>query len=300
MSFRLDVCVCTFRRPQLADTLASLAVQRLPDGAEVTVVIADNDETPSARPLVEEIGRTHPFPLRYVHAPARNISVARNACLAESDAPLAAFIDDDECAAPGWLAALIARRAETGAGVVLGPVRATYPEESPSWQREGDFHSIRPVWVKGEIITGYTSNVLLTRADPALRGLAFDLALGRSGGEDTAFFTAFHRGGGRIAFAPDAVVSEIVASGRLSLSWLLKRAFRSGQTHGMLLASEPGGALRGAIRMATVLAKAGFCGLMALLSLFSRRRAAFWLLRGSLHAGVMMRLLGVRELVQYG
>jgi hypothetical protein len=34
----------------------------------------------------------------YVHAPARNISIARNACLDAADAPLIAFIDDDETA----------------------------------------------------------------------------------------------------------------------------------------------------------------------------------------------------------
>lgn len=296
----IDVCVCTFRRPQLAATLASLAGQRLPAGATVRVIIADNDETPSAQSLVEEIGRDFPFPIRYVHAPARNISIARNACLTASDAPLTAFIDDDECAPPDWLAGLLARQAETGAGAVLGPVRALYPDTAPRWQREGDFHSIRPVWVDGAIITGYTSNVLLSRGDAAWRGLSFDLAFGRTGGEDTTFFKAFHEAGGRIEFAPEALLTEIVAPGRMSLSWLVKRSFRSGQTHGVLLAMGAAGQGQLFSRALVASGKAAFCGAMAVLSLFSRRRAARWLLRGSLHVGVVMRLFGVRELVQYG
>jgi len=300
MSVDLDICICTFRRPQLASTLRSLTGLTGVDGLSLRAVVADNDETPSARDLVESLSSSVPFPIIYVHAPARNISIARNACLNASDAPLAAFIDDDECATPGWLAALIARHHETGAGVILGPVRSRYPESASAWLREGDFHSIVPVQVQGAIVTGYTSNVLLSRQDPALAGLSFDVRLGRSGGEDTAFFTAYHAAGGRIDYAPQAVVTEDVAPQRLSLRWLVKRAFRSGQTHGMLLRAGGLGIASIAGKLAPALAKAAFCGLMAALSLLSRRRAAFWLIRGSLHAGVVARLLGVMELTQYG
>ena len=296
----IDICICTFRRPQLAATLKSIKDLRGVDGVSLQAIIADNDETPSAWALVESLTDQLPFPVRYVHAPARNISLARNACLAASDAPLLAFIDDDECAAPDWLAALLARHRDGGAGVVLGPVRSHYPENAPAWLREGDFHSIQPVWVRGRIITGYTSNVLMARRDAALAGLAFDLGLGRSGGEDTSFFAAYHAAGGRIDFAPDAAVTEDVAPQRLALGWLMRRAFRSGQTHGQLLSARAGSRLRVIINVGVASAKASFCGAMAVLSVASRRRAAAWLIRGSLHAGAVARMLGMVELTQYG
>ena len=60
----------------------------------------------------------------YLHAPARNISIARNACLEAASAPLVAFIDDDEIARPGWLAGLVADMDAPNADVVFGKVAA--------------------------------------------------------------------------------------------------------------------------------------------------------------------------------
>ena len=101
---RIEVLICTFRRPFLEQTLASVAAQVLPDGASLGVVVADNDTGPTARELVQRIAAGFPFALTYVHAPERNISLARNACLDTATAEYVAFLDDDETAPPGWIA----------------------------------------------------------------------------------------------------------------------------------------------------------------------------------------------------
>ncbi|TIQ40271.1 MAG: glycosyltransferase family 2 protein, partial [Mesorhizobium sp.] len=88
----------------------------------------------------------------------------------------------------------------------LGPVRATYRQDAPDWMRKGDFHSTLPVWVRGEIRTGYTCNVLLRMTEESLRNRRFSLARGQTGGEDTEFFDHMVKAGGRIAFAPRAFV----------------------------------------------------------------------------------------------
>ena len=90
----VDVCVCTFRRASVSDLLASLAKLETP-GWRVRVIVADNDDQPSARETVESAFAAFRLDGRYIHAPARNISVARNACLDAAQAPLVAFIDDD-------------------------------------------------------------------------------------------------------------------------------------------------------------------------------------------------------------
>src|SRR5690606_11463773 len=77
----VDVCVCTFRRPALSETLRSLAALQHPEGYRVGIIVADNDEVPSARDLVLRLARELDLPVRYIHCPARNISIARNACL---------------------------------------------------------------------------------------------------------------------------------------------------------------------------------------------------------------------------
>ena len=77
----VDICICTFRRPQITDTLASLERLILPPGCRVAVIVADNDDTPSARARVERWALASRFVVTYIHCPDGNISIARNGCL---------------------------------------------------------------------------------------------------------------------------------------------------------------------------------------------------------------------------
>jgi succinoglycan biosynthesis protein ExoM len=295
----VDICVCTYRRPQLAETLASLSALEVPDGTVVRVIVADNDRTPSAAQIVEKMrDGAYPFPLLYVHCPASNISIARNACLDTAEAEHVAFIDDDCTASPQWLAALMETAGRSGADAVLGPVEAIYGAGAPGWMQRGDFHSTLPVFVGGRLRTGYTCNVLMKRLAPSIAGRRFDLALGRTGGEDTQFFTQMRQAGGTMAYAADAHASEPVPADRARFAWLAKRKFRTGQTHGRLLASAADVNRAGQVGLAA--AKVAYCAGAAALFAFSPVRRNRQVLRGLMHAGVISGLMGVREIVLYG
>jgi succinoglycan biosynthesis protein ExoM len=297
----IDICICTFRRDHIAKTLQSLSRLTLEPGWVVKIFVADNDDVPSARELVEKTAHDLTLPITYLHAPARNISVARNACLDVAKGKLLAFVDDDEVAEPGWLSALIKQYRASGADVVLGPVKPLYKPEHPQWMKQGEFHATNPVWVKNEIITGYTCNVLLKRLAPSIKDLRFRIDLGRTGGEDTYFFTKVHKAGGKLSYAPDAIVLEDVPESRAKFLWLLKRVFRSGQTHGTLILDAQGtGAMTRLKGIALASLKALYCYLGAALHIVNPRKFMQWILRGTLHLGVIMRLLGKRELEQYG
>lgn len=283
----VDVCICTYRRSSLTRTLISLDGQR---GVErLRILVADNDDVPSARPLVEaQQGR---WPRVYLHAPARNIAIARNALMDASTAPFIAWIDDDEIATPDWLAGLLAAIGDSDAA--FGPVRALYPPEAPEWVRAADLHSTRPVETPRGVITGYTSNALVRR--DAVGDARFVEALGRSGGEDTELFSRLYALGRRYVAAPDAVVEEPTAADRLSLRWLAQRAFRAGQTHARsyLVENRRG---RGLVSAAL---KAAVC--MAMSGVFAWNpvaRRKYWV-RGALHRGVVARLLGAADLQLY-
>ena len=303
----VSICVCTFRRAHLSRTLASLLADCAGAGdVSVEIVVADNDERPSARDAVramEQRARDGGVALRYVHCPAGNISLARNAALDAAAHSRIAFVDDDERVRPGWLGALRAAMARTGAAVVLGPVDAVYGAHVPVWMRDADLHSTRPVWKNGAIRTGYTCNVLFDVRHPTLRGRRFDLARGRTGGEDTAFFDAAWREGATIAFAPDARVEEDVTPERATVRWIARRRFRSGQTHASLPAAgnllTRGGAARGAALFVAG-SKVAACGMLALVNLARRERAMASLLRGALHAGTVAGLLGMNQARLYG
>jgi succinoglycan biosynthesis protein ExoM len=91
---------------------------------------------------------------------------------------------------------------------------------------------------------------------------------------------------------------EPAPANRTTLNWLLRRNFRTGQTHATRLLSRHRGAARLAqIGLAGAKGSACLAGAAAaVLSPVARRR---WLVRGSLHAGVAARLAGMKVLELY-
>jgi succinoglycan biosynthesis protein ExoM len=298
-AFQIDIGICTYRRPALRKTLLAVAALVMPEGARIRVIVADNDTTPSAKPLVDDLRSMIPHDLLYVFCPASNISLARNACVDHATGDYLAFVDDDEYPAANWLVELIAAITRAQADVVLGPALSIYSGQEPSWMRSGDFHSTLPVWVKGQIRTGYTCNVLLRLASPYVKDRRFNLALGRSGGEDTEFFSGVYLAGGQIAFTAKAVVFDPVPDNRATLTWLARRKFRAGQTHGRLLRQRS--LTNFPMREFTLaLAKSGFCTLACVMMILSPVPRYRYALRAIMHLGVASALTGVREIEQYG
>lgn len=300
---RIDICVCTYRRPHLEATLRSLQAQTTA-GLALRIIVADNDETPSARPLVDRIAAEGAVPVTYVHAPARNISLARNACLdaatADRAADWVAFIDDDETAPPDWIATLHGHAVANGLDVVFGPALAIYPEGTPEWIREGDYHTNHAPAHDGKVETGHTCNALIRWGGGAWTGERFLLEKGRTGGEDVEFFFRLSRLGLVMGICDAAPVHEATAPDRLTYAWVRKRRFLAGQFHGAH--SGPEGRAGAAHRARLVLgsgAKAIYCVLRAALSVASPAARRGWWIRRSFHTGVCAGALGIREADQY-
>jgi succinoglycan biosynthesis protein ExoM len=294
----VSIGICTYRRASVANTLESLSAQILPRGVSLRIVVADNDAEPEAEARVRECAAVCGIDVSYVHAPSRNICIARNACLDAATGDWIAFLDDDETVAPNWLAALLAEAQRSGCDAVLGPVQAVYGDRAPGWMKTADLHSTRPVVTAGAITKGYAGNVLIRRDAIEARGLRFDLALGRSGGEDDDFFYRLTDSGGTIGFAPGALAYEPVPAERSTLGWLMRRGFRTGQTHGARLNARHRGPPR-ALQMGLAAAKGMACLAAAAGGVASTGRRNRWLVRGSLHAGVVARLAGMHELQLY-
>lgn len=293
---RIDVCICTFRRPFVTETMRSVEAARRPEGVSLRAIVIDNDDTPSAEARVTGAAAGMTLPVRYIHAPGANISIARNAGLEAADAGWIAFLDDDELVDADWLEALVARQRDTGADAVFGHSRAHYGPEAPDWIVRGDFHSQYAAPRGGVVETGHTCNALLRWGDAPWRGERFELERGRSGGEDTEFFFRLRRMGARYAIADDAIVREDVPESRLSLRWLLRRRYRIGQSYA---ASAIGIGAR-AVLFGSAAVKAGYCYLRAALALFRADRRAFWLMRGTMHAGVCAGCLKLPQGALYG
>ncbi len=287
---RIDVCICSYRRPQIANTLAALARQTVP-ASSFGIIVADNTREAAARDHVLRVREALSLDLEYLPAPSDNISIARNACLDAAHAEWIAFIDDDELPAENWLAALIAEAHRGKWDAVLGPVIAIYDESAPEWLRRASPHSTTPVWRNGTIPTGYCGNVLFRRELARRNGLRFPLEFGNSGGEDDDFFYRFCDAGGCIGYAPQAVCYERVEPSRANLGWLLRRRFRAGASHALRLRQQA----KTIFPVFSAAAKVAYCAAGAALSISDMANRNGYLMRGALHTGVVSRLLSMRS-----
>lgn len=227
----ISVCACTYKRPQLlSDLLISLAGQQL-NVFRFEIIVVDNDKDASASPVIEKFRVAQPqIALTYDVEPNQGISFARNRSVALASGEYVAFIDDDEQAAPNWLADLYSMLSTTGADAVFGPVLPMYPAGTPHWIIESRFFE-RPRLAAGastDSANARTGNALIHVRWCRLRQPAcFDIEIAHSGGEDHDFFRWLEASGARFVWCDTATVSELVPMERQRLSFMLERRLRS-------------------------------------------------------------------------
>ena len=235
------VVIPTLRRPVMLErALRSVFAQVGSLDRIAAVVVADNDPDGSAAALIDRLRAEAPVSLTYAHAPVPGVATARNVGLAATDAPLIAFLDDDEAASRGWLAALLQAQAQTGADVLFGPIRGRVPEGT-GWTTA---YLERFFGRDGPAETGLTDqihgcgNSLMVRATALPGDAPFDTAMNETGGEDDRLFTALQARGGRFGWAADAWVDEFAPPDRATLNYALLRAFAYGQSPSQMAADR--------------------------------------------------------------
>jgi glycosyltransferase involved in cell wall biosynthesis len=183
--------------------------------------------------MVAAVAATAGVPLRYVGEIRPGISHARNTGVAQAAGRYIAFIDDDEEAAPGWLAAFLATIDKSGADAVIGPVLPHFPEGASVDAYRRKVYTRDAGVPTGTVLPRWSGigNTLLDKqrcfgatAEP------FDPRLGLTGGEDTLFFRQLLRRGGKLVWCAEAVAWETVPADKLATPYLMRRAFRGAQT----------------------------------------------------------------------
>jgi succinoglycan biosynthesis protein ExoM len=229
---RVTIMIPTQRRPHgLALAARSVFGQVGVEPATLELVIVDNDQVPSARPVAEDLAKSAPFPLIYVHEPLAGVANARNAGMAKASGDLIAFLDDDEEAPAGWLAALLAAQGRFDADVVFGPVKARAPAHIVEHRDYLERFFSREGPAEAGILDRHygCGDSLIRRAalpDPVA---PFAAERNHIGGEDDMLFGHMGAAGARFAWEPAAWVWEDPVPSRLSLSYTIARAFAYGQ-----------------------------------------------------------------------
>ena len=225
---RICIGVCTYKRPvMLRSCLSSLAPLQIPDGCALSVVVVDNDSTPTSRENVEAFnGLSEGIPFHYGHEPKRGISQARNAIL-DAAAGLRAdwivMIDDDQIVPIDWLLKMWSAQRETGADVVQGSVDLVYPDPLPRWAFP---KQKRDKW-NYDANRAATNGVLFRVGlnDKEGQPLRFSPDFDLTGAEDRDFFIRAKLGGARIVFTPEAVAREFVPEPKLTFLAQIRRAY---------------------------------------------------------------------------
>ena len=230
-----DVCILvpTLRRPESLDRALRSVFQQTGVTERVReIVVVDNDPLGSASAMVAALKASSPWPLIYRHAPNPGVATVRNVGLAATQAPLIAFLDDDQVAAPTWLAGMLDAQTSTGADVVFCQTRGQVSDVEP-WLRP---YLERFFGREGPEQTGLIDcppygcgNSLMVRGTALPGEFPFDPAFDQAGGEDDAVFASLASRGGRFAWATGAWVDEVALPHRATLRYALTRAFAYGQ-----------------------------------------------------------------------
>jgi succinoglycan biosynthesis protein ExoM len=229
---RVTIMIPTQRRlGGLAVAARSVLAQSRVDHSELELVIVDNDQVPSAKDVARDLAAEAPFPVHYVHEPRAGVANARNAGMARASGQFVAFLDDDEEAPAGWLAALLAAQEAYAADVVFGPVRARAPDSVTSHRDylERFFSRIGPE--QAGVIDHYygCGDSLLKRSSLPDPVAPFAAERNHIGGEDDMLFGHMRAGGAVFAWEPAAWVWEDPVPDRLTLDYTIRRAFAYGQ-----------------------------------------------------------------------
>ena len=237
----ITVVICTYNRPAMFKTaLLSCLRDATRRDLPFEIVVADNSVHGHAGPIVDELAAGGAR-VRAVAVSPPNISLARNAGLRSATTPLVAFMDDDLEVEPGWLDALDAAMAASGADVAVGPVRPAFPGGGPPlWDPEGlRFTRVLPR-PTGSFIAASgpdkpqdfalsTANSLWRAATCFIDAEPFDPDFGACGGEDFDLFLRLEKRGCKFVWCAEAGVCETVPPGRTELRYQWLRAYSGSQ-----------------------------------------------------------------------
>lgn len=277
---RISVIIPTFRRPEGVRRAVESALAQT-GAPDFEVVVVDNAPEGGAAPALSGFDDTR---LRLVSEPHPGVATARNAGWAAASAPVIAFLDDDETAGPGWLAALYDALTALDASVVFGPIKTVLPDTAPAAHRDfldGFFARTGPE-SDGRLEDYFgCGNSMIDRERLALSAPPFDTQADQLGGEDDLLFASLKRRDAVFGWAAGALAYEHVPETRATLRYALARGFAYGQGPSQSCASaSPPEVLRLAGWMAVGAAQAVVYGVAS---------GALWLARSERRAAMLDR-----------
>lgn len=229
------ICTYTHDRWEYAKAAVTSVTTQRPAPGEVLLVVDHNAE-------LAALARKEMPGIRVLQNDgAPGVASARNTGLRAATQPVAAFLDDDAEARPGWLAQLTGPYVSPHVVATAGGVQPRWPKTRPRWiPPEFD-------WVvgcsyaglpgdAGEVRNPIGANMSL-RTEPALRAGGFNTGVGRVerhpvGCEETelAIRLTSCNPGSVIYYVPGAMVDHHVSPERARLNYFVRRCWYEGRS----------------------------------------------------------------------
>ena len=234
------ICAYTERRWEQTQAAVKSVMAQRPRPAQVILVVDHNGD------LAAKARRALPEATVIESDGSPGLSGARNTGLKAASQPIAAFLDDDAEARPGWLASLIEPYLDINVVATGGSVYPRWPGSRPKWL-PSTFD-----WVFGCSYTGLpTSSAVVRnpiganmsmRTHQALAIGGFNDAIGRvntrpAGCEETELSIRLGASCRQhiILYVPDAAVDHHVGPERLGHRYFLSRCWHEGRSKAVVV-----------------------------------------------------------------
>lgn len=288
---RTCIVISTHNRAGLLPACVKAAAAQLPPTDGFSILIVNSASSDDTAKVIEVLRRKYPL-VGSVFEPTPGVARARNRGLAETNAELVAFLEDDAVPAPDWLRSLV-QVLDLGQAVAAGGrTFSIWPKmKRPAWLTDRTEFLFETPCLNGDKIRPIKypevpnpGNLLVDRREFLAAG-GFSEKLGRTKGglrvyEDVPPFRRLARQGRRVVFAPEAQIHHTVHIERLNLTSLARQKWAEGQSIAALGRRRPA-------------AKLALDGLFRL-PLF----AGYNLLRRRLDIAVLELMLAIRFLAQ--
>jgi len=245
---RLTILICTHDRAGLLErTLASLNSAHRPADWMIDILVAANACSDSTHAFLDDYRRHATdrgwLPLTWFAEPTPGKSHALNSALPRLTGGLVAFVDDDHRVDAAYLEAVCAA-ADTypQTGLFCGRILPDWDGNEPSWVHDKGPYRIYPLPVPrfdlGDVSRAVTAELaipgggnLFLRTDWLSRVGHFNPDLGPTGhdlggSEDMDWVLRALQLGVQLRYIPDAVQHHYVDTRRLTLPYIIKKAYK--------------------------------------------------------------------------